>query len=236
MRIRLLSIALWSSAVWAVAPVAGAGPATQPAATTQKAAVHRSHDAPPKDWVQIDSTVGMFEFAVPKKWSQGQKSDQADTFELPAPPPRPVDPKVKTPPPSLNLKPSAFAVTVAKGKGTTLKAAADAARAAFSLETEGNKIDTDQATVLDGRPAWLLVTEEKYVAGSKTFPVAGKPDRVVEIKHPYKTCRIVTVVGDNLYDLSFTADGRRYESGMKVVEQVLGTFAWTGAAADDGGK
>jgi hypothetical protein len=205
--------------------VRAADPTTHPAE-------HHAVSAP-KDWVQIDSTVGMFEFAVPKKWGSGSKSDTADTFELPPPPAPKNDPNAKGPQASMSPKPSTFAVTVAKGKGTTLKAAADAARAGFSLDTDGNKIDADQATTLAGRPAWLLVTEEKYVAGSKSIPVTGKPDRVIEIKHPFKTYRIITVVGDNLYDVSFAADGGRYESGKKVADQVLDTFTWTGTAADD---
>jgi hypothetical protein len=248
MRIWLSSVAVLSIAgtVW-VAGAAGDGrfstsaPSTAPAAgsavaapTTGPAVVAAPshHEQPGKDWTQIINKGSGYSFYVPKKWGTGNAGD-SNSFTLPvvrneraAQSKSPTAPQI-----SLNPKPSIFSVNVQKGKATTLKAAADAARAtAFTTpDDEGNKTDTDAPTTLDGKPAWLLETEEKYVAGTATINEPNKPSRSRDIKHQVKTYQIISVVGDNLYTVSFVADASLYRTHLDTVKKVLETFQW----ADD---
>jgi hypothetical protein len=217
--------------VWVATAAADNGSATtKPVAPAPPAAAPSSHkESPGKDWIQISNKSGGFDFYVLKKWGTGP-----ETFTLPAPvikaPATPSTPNA--PQQSLNLKQSTFSVNVQVGKGTTLKAATDTARnAAFSTPDDpGNKIDTDAATTLDGKPAWLLETEEKYVAGTVTVPNGDKPAKTHDIKHALKTYQIISVANGNLYTVTFVSDGGQYRSGLDNVKKSLDTFAWTDAA------
>jgi hypothetical protein len=245
MRIWLLSVAVLSiiGTVWVAsaagdgrfstsAPAATPAPAAGPAAPTTGpvvAAPQSHHESPGRDWVQVTNKTGGFSFYVPKKWGTGSTGD-SDSFTLPAPVIKPPAQSTSPNAPqiSMNPKQSVFSITVQKGKATTLKAAADSAKAAAftTPDDEGNKTDADAATTLDGKPAWLLETEEKYVAGTATTNEPNKPAKSRDIKRSAKTYQIISVVGDNLYTISFVADGGHYSSGLDTVKKVLETFQW----------
>jgi len=194
-----------------VATVMAADPANKPDAAKK----------PDAAATVVENPTYHFKYSIPKTWKVKQKSPKTTVYELAGQ--------------SGNSNGGILVVLAAAPKKADAKLSdiVDGKKKVLEDRIAKTKYATDEATTLDGAPAWHLVYDLPATA-RETTTVNGKPAESKDVTILQRSTEIMCLKDGIVVDLVYVGVGENFATYAKMVDQVLASFEWTNgnAAAD----